>query len=274
MATLDECLNALVAIAAQTIYPNGTGQPSIAGTDVRVYPGWPIPANLDDDIRLNKCHVSVFVTAAERNTIRSEARWQPASMTAPTLVLTVGDQVLTVAGTVAVPQNVAIHVNGRPYVYAVQQGDTLATIATGLAALIAVDVLGTASVGAAITAPSPARLDTPATGATGISVQEVRRQERVIQLTVWAPTPALRSMLLDPIDLAMANRPRITMPDGSVTQLRYRGSPVSDDRQVDNLYRRDLLLAVDYATVNSRTDTVILNSTATIKIKTLNLGQL
>src|SRR5215472_3687591 len=50
MADLSDVTAFLSGLAAQAVYPNGTSQPSVANMDVRIYEGWPIPAQLDLDM--------------------------------------------------------------------------------------------------------------------------------------------------------------------------------------------------------------------------------
>ena len=51
MADLTDVQNAIAATVAQTIYPNGTGQPSAVSAAVRIFPGWPLPQQLDADMQ-------------------------------------------------------------------------------------------------------------------------------------------------------------------------------------------------------------------------------
>ncbi|MFC6520130.1 hypothetical protein ACFQAT_10455 [Undibacterium arcticum] len=139
MADLTDVGSALVALIAQTVYPNGTGQASVANTGVRIYQGWPNPQQLDADLKLGICHVSVYPRTEERNVTRYSKDWQQLSVNTPTLTLTISGQTVTVGGTVPPannPQNVTVLANRQPYIYAVQVADTLTSIATALATLI------------------------------------------------------------------------------------------------------------------------------------------
>lgn len=100
MADLSDVQNALVTLAAQTIYPNGTGQPSIATAPVVIYAGWPIASRLDDDLAAGKVHVSVYARPEERNTTRYSRDWQTVSINPATLTLTATVNTVTVGGTV------------------------------------------------------------------------------------------------------------------------------------------------------------------------------
>ena len=60
MPDLSDVSAQIATICAATCYPNGTGSPSIAGVDIRIFEGWPVPAQLDADIAAGKINVSVY----------------------------------------------------------------------------------------------------------------------------------------------------------------------------------------------------------------------
>lgn len=163
MADVDDVLSALASFAEAIIYPTGTAQPSITGSAVKIYPGWPQQSQLDTDLIAGIAHVTIFSTASERNTTRYPSNnWQ-------------------------------------------EQAD-------------------------------------------GNLIREVRRQERVFQITIWADTPTKRGIIAKAIDASMAQTQFITMPDGFGARVIYKGSPVTDGHQKAKLYRRDFLYSVEYAT--------------------------
>ncbi|MDA8256531.1 MAG: hypothetical protein M0Z99_12975 [Betaproteobacteria bacterium] len=260
MADIIDVQNALVAAAAQVLYPNGTGQSSAVTAPVRIYPGWPNAASLDADLSVGTCHVSVFPSAAERNTSRYPKDWLQQTINAPTLTMTISGQTVTVGGTIPPstnPHNVMVLADGQPYAYAVQTADTLTSIATALAALIAVGISGTTSSGPVITLPAPARIEAARVGITGTMIREIRRQDRQFQITAWADTPAHRDAIAQTVDVALAATEFLTMPDGYAARLIYRGSTVIDSQQKAGLYRRDLIYTVEYATTQTATATQV-----------------
>lgn len=260
MADLSDVESALVALIAQTVYPNGTSQPSAAGIPVKVYAGWPTQSQLDADLAAGTAHVTVFPRAEERNTTRYSKDWQGLSTSTPTLTLTVAGQTITVGGTVPPagnPHNVSVLANGQSFAYAVQPTDTLTSIATALATLIAAGIAGTTSSGAVITLPSSARIAAARVGVTGTLIREIRRQERVFQLTVWADTPAHRDAVAQPVDVALAATQFLTLSDQSAARLIYKSCIITDLLQKAKLYRRDLLYIVEYATTQTATATQI-----------------
>lgn len=267
MSDISDVSNQLVAAAAAVLYPSGTANPSVANTPIRIYPGWPDAATLDADLATGTCHVTVYPLQIERNTSRMPRTWQQVSVNAATLTMTISGQTVTVGGTVSSPQNVMIGASGVDYAYAVQATDTLSSIATALSALI----LGATSSGAVITLPAAANITAARVGINGTLAMETRRQERVMQLAIWADTPAHRDAIAQPLDQYFGSIERITMPDGFSARLIYRGSPVWDNLQKTGLYRRDLHYAVEYATTTTTGATQITQETINISN---NSGQL
>ena len=259
MADLSDVESVLASSAAALLYPAGTGSPSAVGVAVKVYPGWPNGATLDADLRATvpTCHVSIYPRPEERNTTRySPADWKQVSKQTPALVLAIVGQTVTLSGVnpgASNPHVLALIVNGLPYVYAVLPADTLATAATALAALVP----GATAAGAVVTMPASARLLAARVAVTGTSLREVRRQERLFQIAVWADTPAHRDAISQLLDAAFADLRWLTMPDGTGARLIYKSSAVSDMLQKDCLYRRDLFYTVEYATTITEVETQI-----------------
>jgi hypothetical protein len=260
MSDLIDVQNMLVSLVAAALYPSGTGAASVSGNPIVVYPGWPTASQLDADLLVNKAHVSIFPTDIETNKTRFSKDWVPQSLASATITATLVGQAITLAGAIPAPftaHNVAAVINGQPYVYAVQPGDTLTSIATALAALIVVGVPGTVASGSVVTLPASANVTAARVGVTGTSSRELRRQERVFQITVWSSTPAQRDVIGAALDVALAGTEVITMPDGYGARLIYRNSRVTDDLQKAKLYRRDFRYSVEYATTQTETDTQI-----------------
>lgn len=258
MANITDVCNALIAQIAQTLYPSGTGQASVAGFDIRVFEGWPNPQALDTDLLAGVANVSVYPTASERNTSRYPRDWQQATINSATLTATIVNQAITIGGTISTPQNVSAVVNNTAFVYAVQAGDTLTSIATALSALIAASVAGVTSSGAVITLPTGAKILYARIGVVGTNVREIRRQERVVQITIWANTPQSRDLVANPIDMILANTNFLTLADGTGARLVYKNSPMVDAYQKSKLYRRDFNYSIEYATTETATDTQVI----------------
>lgn len=261
MADLTDVQDALVAKAAQILYPGGTGQPSAANIPCMIYAGWPLPDKLEQDLAAGRTHVSIFARPEERNTSRYPPEWKQQALNATTLTLTINGQQITVGGTVPEankPQNVAVVANGQAFTYAATNADTLASIATALAALISAGIAGTSNIGPVITLPSSARISAARVGGTGTLIRELRRQERLFQITVWADTPDARRKVAELLDVALADTKFLTLADQSAARLIYKNSPQTDQHQKGNLYRRDLFYTVEFATTQTTTATQII----------------
>lgn len=257
MADFTEVADALVTAISAVVYPNGTAAPSIVTAPVKIFQGWPQPETLRTDLKAGKIHVSVFSTPTERALPSRVPEWQELTMTASTVTLTLGTGTVTVGGTVAANQNVMLLIDGKPYVYAVQGADTLTTIATALATLISADRTAS-SAGNVLTVPGTHSV-VCRVGTTGTSIRELRRQEKVFQVSVWANCHDQRDPLAKVIDRALAGIYRLTFADGSQGMLRYRNSIQNDEPKL-GIYRRDMLYAVEYATTETRTDTQVVTT--------------
>ncbi|PLT18738.1 hypothetical protein [Ralstonia mannitolilytica] len=260
MADITDVSNALVTVIAGIVYPNGTSQPSITGAPVLVYQGWPDAVQLRADLAAGKVHVSVYPQPNMLRIVDSAmSDWSTPSAPVNTITLTLSGQTVTVGGTVSTPQNAALVVDNKAYVYAVQAGDTLASIATALAALVNADQSATAA-GAVVTIPG-AKYISPRVGGQGVAVRQTRRQEQVYQITVWANCFDQRDPIAAAIDSALSGIPHLTLADQSAA-LRFKNSRQDDSQQKEGIYRRDLLYAVEFSTFQSQTLTQI---TATIE---------
>lgn len=256
MATISHVQQALQDLIYAVLYPTAA-PPSVLGYPVKIYPGWPDPQTLDADMVETApgvptaAHVTIYPLPAERNTTRypNERTEHPAP--AVTYSLSVAGQVVTVGGAAPSPyvaQNLAVFVNGKPYVVTALSGQTLAQIATALRALIVVDVPGTTVVGAQITVPAGARIDRVRVGSTGSTTREVGRQEKQFQIIAWSSHPDSRSALADAYDAVLKDTQRVTLADGTVAHLTYHGGREDDVLQKQRIYRRFAMFAVEFAT--------------------------
>ncbi len=246
MADSSDVANVLVSTLAQIVYPNGTASPSIVNAPCKIYRGWPTSAALMADLAAGTINMTVYPRDDEQKKTRYPRDWKPLPLTAPTLTLTVSANTITVGGTPSSPLNAAAVVNGVGYVYAVQPADTLASIATGLAALFS----GATSSGAVVTISGAYRL-AAVVGAVGTAVRETKRQSRTFQITFWCPNPAVRDQIAAPVDAALADIDFLSLPDGTAGRLIYVRSPSTDRVELENLYRRDLFYSVEYGTTDS-----------------------
>lgn len=250
MADASDVANVLKALVVGIVYPNGTSQPSIVNTTVGVERGWPISDELQQQLGAGQCIVSIFAPPGmERNTTRYQRDDVQVAAPVHTLSATVSGNTITIAGSIAVPQNVIVRCGPKlAFSYAVQPNDTLASIAAGIAALLVATFPGTSSNGPVVTVAAKAGLLQARVASTGQVFTEQGRQEKVFWITCWCPTPALRDELTPAIDLALRQLDFITMPDQGAARLIYNSSRETDDGEKNEIYRRDLLYSVEYAT--------------------------
>lgn len=260
MADLTDVQNALVTVVAQTLYPNGTAQPSAVGAAARIFPGWPQPQQLDADMAAGVVQVSVFGTAISRAVPQMPPVWQTISITQTQLAASVSGMTITLTGTVTTPQAVSVQQGQVQASYAVQPTDTTTSICTALAAMI----LGATSSGNTLTLPPGATpqmlFAQPAT-----VLQEVGRQRQVFQVSVWVPTPTLRAQVASLIDPAIRLAYRLQMPDTTAAEVRFQGAMDDDQVQKVACFIRHLRFEVEFATTN-------VQQTTTVTLPVVNLS--
>ena len=247
MADVTDVQNTLAGIIATAIYPNGTGAGSVTGAPTRIYPGWPMSAKLDADLAAGKVNVSVFANRTERNSTRYPRDLRVIAHPASQLTATVAGTVITLGGTVASHGAVMLIIDGKSYAYGIQPGATLASVATALAQLVN-QTRAAISVGPAITVTG-ANSITVKCSVPGLLGREIRRQDRHFMISIWAPSPDLRTVTAKLIDPALAVLDWLVLPDTSLGRIIYASSMDFDTGQKSLEYRRDLNYAVDFATI-------------------------
>ncbi len=254
MADLADVENALKGLIVGWTYPSGSTQPSAVqvggkALTIATMRGWPDANYLKADLAKGIVDISIYSQpGSERLTTRYPREWEQVSVAPTTItVASSGDQVI-LSGTVSTPQNVAILIGFQAYLHAVQASDTLATIAAALAALIP----GATSSGPVITVPASRPQGRVAS--FGTAIRELRRQERLFQITIWSATPEQRDAVAGFIDqkFAGARDPNglefIQLPDGTQGRLKYQRTVATDKDELSGSFRRDLIYSVEYAT--------------------------
>lgn len=258
MADVSDVENVLKALVVGIVYPNSPSSPSIVNATVGVVRGWPTPNNLKPQLAAGQCIISIYAPPGmERNTTRYPR--DDIELTAPvhTITATVAGNTITIGGALPVPfatQNVIALLGAKyEFSYPVQQSDALGSIAAGLAALIAASFPGTAASGPVITVAGNPPPVTARIAGSGTIWTEQGRQEKVFWITCWCPTPALRDQLAPPIDVALRQLDFITLPDQGAARMIYHSSRESDEGEKNEIYRRDLLYSIEYATSTTTT---------------------
>lgn len=249
MADLADVSDTFAALIAGMLYPDGTSQPSATGTPYAIYPGWPDPKCLTREIKQGKAHVTVYPLDVERNTTRYLEHDAELIRGEKTIIATVAGETITLAGTVAGPQNVVVFANGQTVALAVQNDQTLAQVAAGLANLLVTHEIAEAtSEGAVITVPGAVNLAVDV-GVHGKKARVLRRQDRQFMVSIWAPSHAVRTATAKIIDPGLTRLFWIDLPDLTHGRNIHVRSADSDEAQEVSIYRRDLVWSVDFPTI-------------------------
>jgi len=249
MADQSDVENALVALVAAVLCPNGADAASANGMLARVYRGWPVASALDADLAAGWVNITVFPVSDARNTTRYLDEWLLPATVAPTLVATVSGNAIAFSGSAHPGQLAGIQADGNTYVYGTDAGDTPASVAANLAAEIRADWIVLLS-GSTITVPGAARLRARVV-AEQAALLQTRRQKQSFRIICWCPDPATRDATASVIDGALAQLRFIALPDGSQGRLLFHGSMVTDRAEDASLFRRDLVYSVEYPTTIS-----------------------
>ena len=244
MADESDVANALVTAIAAACYPAGTAAASVTGQSIKVYRGFPQASALDADLLAQRINVTVNSRAGMA---RNTTRWMPYDVafpaTAPGTTTTVSGSTVTFGGTPAAGDLVGIGVRRNGYAYAVQAGDTAATIAAYFGGLFGVTPSNTS-----VTVPTNATVSADAV-TTGSSSRETRRTEQGFTVTVWAYDYPSRDAAAKAIDTALSDTPFVSLADGSLARLRWAQTMTMDRAENANLYRRDLIYMAEYGTL-------------------------
>lgn len=258
MATISDVQDALADLIVASLYPTSPSA-SVLGYPVKVYAGWPSPQQLDIDLadsppksgKPTAAHVSIYPLPAERNTTRYPGTREETPAPAATYALAAAGQVITLSGNppaTFAPQNLAVYLNGNPYLVQTVAGQSAAAVAAALLAVIQADFPAASLAGAAITIPGGVRIGDLRIGTVGSTTREVRRQEKQFQIAVWTSNPASRAAIADTFDPVLADTPRLVLADGSLARLIYHGAREDDFPQKQRIYRRSLIFTAEYAT--------------------------
>lgn len=247
MADQSDVEQALVELAAATLYPNGTTQNSIVGSVIRVYRGWPGNAALEADLAAGIAHVSISAMPGKQIlTAPLPATWEFPNLQPPALTAAVSGNTVTFAGAATLGQIAGILVDDVAAVYRTVAADTPQSVAGNLCTLIVGSRAATLA-GSAVTIPGAERL-IARTGADQAAILPLRRQREQYRLACWCADPATRDMLAATLDAAFAGIAFLPLPDSTVGRMLHSSSTEEDDLSTLPLYRRDFAYSVEYVT--------------------------
>ena len=246
MADLSDVEAALAASVVAAVYPRGEAAASVTGKPVRVYRGWPLTGALDLDLAAGIANVSVFAVPGDtRNTTRWGAVTQT-TQSAATLTVEVSGNSATFGGTGGAGQVAGLLVDDQVFAYRSQEGDTPALVA----AVLAQDVRAVRTCWlSAVTVSVPGAVKLLArVAADGTTLTEWGRQDQGFRISAWCPDPSTRDVVCSAVGSALASASFLALADGTGGRVRYRSTTSVDDAQNAQLYRRDLVVSVEYAT--------------------------
>ena len=262
MADLGDVLDALALSIAAALYPGGptdlagNALASTAGPVVKVMRGTPVAKQMDEDLRLGTVNVTVNERPGiGRTTTRFPMQWQTASVDVASLTVAVAGDTLTVSGTATPGQALLIIVDGRPYSYQSQSGDTPESVTEGLAGLILLDRPAIVLVNV-LTIPG-ANLITARGVVQGTAIRPTRQQEAGLLVKVFAPSFGARDAVAGALDASLSLVPRLMLADGTVAMFRYSGTSYDDRPQKALTYIRTLLYQAEYSTTQTVIETSI-----------------
>lgn len=250
MADLADVLDAMYGFAIGSVYPNGTGSPSIAGAPIDIAEGWPQAGDVDTAMAAGRT-LAYLLPVGGTSLPEQPLDYDYGVAVEPIhglFAVQTAENVITISGTPGVGEYLTLIPDGKAYSVIAGVGDTAATIAAAAAAAVAVDYPGTTAVGTTITVTGNnviARI-----GAPGVLGQIISRQRQVIRVSVWAPNPQLRSAFAAALDIAMKRNLTFRLPDTSQALLTYLSTFWMDNEEKLGEYRRDLLYSVQYDTVD------------------------
>ncbi len=245
MADLADVEATLVRLIAETLYPDGTEAASAIGRPTRVYRGWPVLGGLDADLAAGVINISVLAVPGQ---MRNTTRWNDAARdtyASPTMTVRVQGATATIGGSAGAGQLAGLLIDGTAYATRASPGDTPGSVAAALARLIG----PTANVAGAAVTVSGARRMIGRVAADTADARELRRQTQSFRVTLWCGDPVSRDVASAAVDLALGTTDFMTLPDGSSARMRFETTASSDREEEADLYRRDLVYSVEYATV-------------------------
>lgn len=241
-------------MAAAACYPNGPTAPSVTGqvNDIFVAQGWPKMQALDQQIDKGMTNVSIvsigggtancFQILDESHVIVPAIHGMSA-----TLTLSASAGTVTIAGAPGPGEYLTIIADGK-HAYS-RVGYTLADVLAALLSDASTDYGGVTTTSNSITLPTTriaAHIGSPATMG-----KVTHRQKEMMNVTVWAPSPQARNAVAAAIDVALKATNRLIMPDTSQAILTFSHTHQTDGDETKSIYRRDLVFAVEYATLET-----------------------
>lgn len=262
---------ALATLVQSVIYPTGPSNPSavpgFAGK-IWIYPDWPAPGTIEAKVPLSASPsigdvvVAAFDLPDAVDTTRFPVQDQGSTTSPITLGWSVSGSIATVTGTVSIPQNIGLVLLGQSFLYSVQSGDTLSTIASAIAALVN-PVTPASAPGAAISIPAGGAIQ-GRVGGIAATMREVGRQKQTFQVQIWAPNEAIRQAVAKTIKPFLDDQRRIVLADGSVAMMPAGQAMTLQDILKVGVSCSAIRYRIEYATIVASSTAQVLTIAQTI----------
>lgn len=258
MSDISDVENALVNAISASLFPLAYYVPytvatsSVTGISCRLYRGWPIDQQLNNDLLAGVTNISIFAAeGVARNATRylRHSTTTSVSQATSTMTATLSGSVVTFAGTGSISEVMGIGIRnfGRGYGYSTRL--TLNQTPTQIAAVFAANLAGATSSGPSLTVAAPSASIVVEYGGDVTELVEVHRNEQVFMVTVWSPTVAIRDQLCSFIDPQLIWIDHLYFPDGSCSEpVIGAGTCVDDVIQKEFMWRRTLYYSIKYPT--------------------------
>lgn len=243
---------AIVDVIDAAIYPRGPRLPSAIGIQCKVYPGWPVSAALEADLKDSVTNISVFAVPSSASDTGQPFLTEDAVITPAVhgLAASVVGPTITFTGAPGPDEYATAVIGGTGYTYLTQTGDSAAQVALGLAAELSAAFPGTTATGAAVRVATNRdvilRLGAPAVMGT-----RIHRQRQQFRVVIWSPSPEDRTKVARFVDVALKRNLTLRLPDTTMALLTYQGTNPADTYELNGLYRRDLIYNATYDTLDT-----------------------
>lgn len=255
MADVADVMDSLFGLAVFACYPSGPTGPSVTGAAIHVGEGWPDVEDIQDVLAAGESLVSIYLVPGVTMSAPQVFDWQGFTVTPPTKGLTasVSDNVATLTGVANVGEYATLLVNGNAYSTRAVEPMSAQQVAADLLDQAEIEFPGATRSGSTLTFPDNVHLLDLRIGASATLGRKIHRSIEQFQVTTWAPNAPVRTQVGRAIDVAMKSPVRISMPDTTCALISPKGTRLSDREENKSLYRRDLLLAVQYDSVELHT---------------------
>lgn len=244
MADLMDVQDALKRVVTEVLYPAGPAQASVTGRTVVIETLQPLQAQLEADLATGCSHVFISSLENERKTTRFVDHWRTLKHADITVKATVSGRSVTLSGSTQTAHNLLLLADGVAKSVAVPAGSRLESCAAALAAQFPASTVS----GTTLTFPPATRQLLARVGGFDTVIRELCRIEKEFVVSILADSPESKRALANLLMPVLVDTRVLTgMPDGSVPRMVYRRSLDSDIRQDHPLYRRDIVLTIEYA---------------------------